>query len=222
MRKYFFFMLASLVLMFSLQSVYADSVLQLPNTVGFDIVLTREGEESLYFSSPYDYESQIMDSLAFDLVSDPAQALSATREKWVGVVWELYPDLTDVATSVSLYLEASAQPSYNGPEGFMLQEMDDSSRGLNFSMFCFNNVEANTTPDENAATKSKIISVDEINKTLAASNRRIQIFTQSPASGSISGHALVKLKLEPPLQGEERVFTDGDYMGYLILHVETS
>lgn len=221
MRKIFSYMLVSLVLVFLLQSVYADSVLQLPNTIGFDIVLTREGEESLYFSSPDDYESQIMDSLAFDLVSNPAQALSATREKWVGVVWELYPDLTAVA-SVSLYLEASAQPSYNGPEGFMLQEMDDSSRGLNFSMFCFNNVEANTKPDENAATKSKIINVDEINKTLAASNRRIQIFTQSPASGSISGHALVKLKLEPPRQGEERVFTDGDYMGYLILHVETS
>ena len=107
MRKFFSYMLVSLVLVFSLQSVYADSVLQLPNTVGFDIVLTREGEESLYFSSPDDYESQIMDSLAFDLVSDPAQALSATREKWVGVVWELYPDLTDVA-SVILYLEASA------------------------------------------------------------------------------------------------------------------
>ena len=220
MRKYFFFMFASLVLVFLLQSVYADSVLQLPNTIGFDIVLTREGEESLYFSSPDDYESQIMDSLAFDLVSNPAQALSATREKWVGVVWELYPDLTAVA-SVSLYLEASAQPSYNGPAGFMLQEMSDSSLGLNFSMYCFDGVEAKTRPAENTATSSKSLSVDERNKGLPASDRRIQIFSQSPATGSISGHALVKLKLDPPLQNGEPVFTDGDYMGNLILHVET-
>lgn len=221
MRKYFFFMLASLVLMFSLQSVFADSVLTLPNEVGFDIVLTRQGEESLYFSSPDDYDSQIMDSLAFDLVSDPAQALSATRVKWIGVVWDLYPDLENVA-GISLYLEASAQSSYGGPSGYMLQEMSDSSLGLNFSMYCFDSVEAKTQPEESTATSSVELSEVERNVELSANRRQLQIFTQSPASGSISGHALVKLKLEPPLQGEGQVFTDGDYMGNLILHVETS
>lgn len=225
--KSVFSILVSLAFTFSFTNGYAAEFdLKSDPNYTFDIVLTREGEESLYFSSPDNYDSQILDSLAFDLLdySDGVGQTDSIPELWVGVVWNLYPDQSVGQAGIKLMLQASSTSSYSTSEGFMLQEMSASSQGLNFSIYGFNDVAAGTRPKEGSADSSSVISSSEVNTKLPSERREINLAKHSGTdNGSSSGTALVKLKLMPPsYEGQQaQAFMDGDYKGYLILHVET-
>ena len=183
--------------------------------ISFQAEINKTGTPVLYFSDPDNYTLQA-NALYFSIVG--GQVETSTAE--IGVVWRLFPEAGK--SNIKLTLEASEQPAYSvtpDSEGYMLAASGSSEiAGLNYSI---------TNPDgftgDSIVSGVTITNTEDITKPIKASQRQVTIADkQNVTSNGIEGETTLALKLDPPeYNNGEEYFMASEYVGYLILHVDS-
>lgn len=194
-----------------------------PADIKFDIVVNKTGVSQLYFAAPGSWNVPKTDSNPFPLVSGEPQPVTIDD---IGVFWSLFPDSESASESVvvDIKLLATSVSEYvqDVDDDYMLDLQTDSSSGvpvgLNYSIKTY---EVDENGSQGNPFASLEISGDEITTRLNRERRMLSLFNGTVTASGVSGKRLVKLTLNPPTTDEGKYYMEGDYKGYLILHVET-
>ena len=219
MRKKTAFFIAFILVVSSLGA----DVFTRPADINFDIVVNKTGTQQLYFVEPGNWNVPKMDLNSFPLVSGEAQTVSID----LGVVWSIFPDSESASESigVDIKLLASSASEYgqDGIDSYMLDLQKDSGSGvplgLNYSIDVYGVDENGSQSD--VVSSSLSIPGEDITTRLDRERRMLSLFKGTVTASGNFGKRVVKLTLNPPTTNEGKYFMEGDYEGYLILHVET-
>lgn len=203
-------------------SLGAD-VFTAPENIEFGIVVNKTGISQLYFAAPGSWNVPKTDSNPFPLVSGVPQPVTIDD---IGVFWSLFPDSESASESVAVDIKllATSVSEYvqDVDDDYMLDLQTDSSSGvpvgLNYSIEAY---DVGENGSKGNLVDSLVISVDEITTRLNREKRMLSLFNGTVTASGVPGKRLVKLTLSPPTTDEGKYYMEGDYRGYLILHVET-
>lgn len=199
-----------------------------PAGIDFDLVINKKGTQQLYFANPDNYAEPYMNARAFPLASGEAQEFQIP----LGVVWSLFPELesTHDTVGIDIRLQASSIDEYeSGAANRYMMELTSSSgknvpSGLNYSINVYD-LEASGEPSESIDPDASLLIEDsQITSLLLSSERTTSLFRGEIGPEGTSDKKLLVLELIPPKDSTDSgdvYYMEGDYEGYLILHVET-
>ena len=206
--------------------VFCCSALCFAESLEFSLVFNKSGVTQFYFCEPSNNEIR-MNSLSFSLISNASQSASAE----IGVVWKLFPDgvYSDATENLRLILEAASAnptPSNDNSQDYMLHENSDNSIGVNYNI----NIESYVIKENTYKPQDLEIDINERGTPIPGEERRIILFEGTVGNNGASGSATLNLELNPPKTvttqpdgtvTEGYAFMNGEYTGYLILHVQS-
>ena len=193
-----------------------------PISNNFDIVLTKIGDSTYYFST---YDSafndepvQLVEGIGFSSPAENPDGPDSSAS--FGVVWDLFIERD---STVSMTLQFSA--AEDGSADYMLVNKENSGAVLNYSVS--GTVQDNMSDPVSSSQLSGItIPTNSINAT-NFTNRTVTLFTkQAEAFERVYGAAKIELSLEPPYisSGDQMVqteFVGGEYNGFAILTLQS-
>lgn len=199
-----------------------------PADINFDLVINKKGTQQLYFANPGNYAEPYMNARAFPLASGEAQAF----EIRLGVVWSLFPELesTHDTVGIDIKLQASSVSEYeSGTQNRYMMDLITASGlavpgGLNYSIHVYDVDYSSGSISQTSNDEASIqIEDSEITRQLSYSERTRSLFKGVVDAGGTMGKKLLVLVLTPPKDpaNDGVYYMEGDYEGYLILHVET-
>lgn len=190
--------------------------------IKFDIVINKTGSQQLYFADPGTWNVPKMEATHFQLLTGEATTVTID----LGVFWSIFPESESASESigVDIQLLASSSSEYeqDSSEGYMLDLQKESTSGapigLNYSIDVY---EVGEDGMQGNFDRSLEIPDEEITIPLAKDSRMLSLFKDNVTASGNTGKRLLKLTLNPPTTEDGRYYMEGDYQGYLILHVET-
>ena len=197
------------------------------DTLDFTLIVNKSGVTQFYFCEP-ENSAVRMTSLSFPLVTNASNPVGTS----VGISWNLFPDgaYSDATQNLRLVLEAASNSYFSANlsvQDFMLLNQSESI-GLNYDIAI---QEGSYKSNLDFSPVGLSIPKEEIDVRIPASERRMTIFEGLVGTSGASGNVVLNLTLNPPMTSitnddgtvseVEQFMMNGEYIGYLMLRVET-